>query len=448
MIREDARGEKVTGSTAIALEIYEQGLHQLQCYIGDPVAVVDRALAEAPEFVMAHCLKAYLNIAGTEKAGFTQAEAILADARSLPANDRERTHLAAISVFVAGDFDIAVERLEDILIDHPRDVLALQIAHLFDFYRGDARNLRDRIARALRAWSRTDRGYHALLGMHAFGLEECGQYDAAEESAREAVALEPRNGWGWHAVTHVMEMQGRREDGIAWLTQDGQPWARESFFAVHNSWHLALFHLDLDRVDRVLDLYDGPIRGGRSPVVLDMIDASAMLWRLFLRGVDVGKRWHELADAWAPLIEDGFYAFNDVHAVMALVGAERWRDAARVIGTQEKRVLWNGTNQGMTRDVGLPVARALFAFGTCDFGTAVEILRPIRSIAGRFGGSHAQRDLIDLTLIEAAKRDGQRNLVAALAAERLMLKPLSPLSRRYRDWAASRETVSSVVDAA
>src|SRR5262245_31118174 len=212
---------------------------------------------------------------------------------------------------------MAARVLEDLAIDHPRDLLALQAGHQLDFFRGDARMLRDRIARALPAWSQQVPGYHAVLGMHAFGLEEMGHYREAEQAGRTAVALETRDGWAQHAVAHVMEMQGRHQDGIAWMQANPDGWSRESFFAIHNWWHLALYHLDIGDLDAVLALFDGPIYGNLSSVVLDMIDASALLWRLQLRGVDVGERWQALADAWAPVAGAGNYAFNDVHAMMA-----------------------------------------------------------------------------------------------------------------------------------
>src|SRR5262249_42705803 len=152
-----------------------------------------------------------------------------------------------------------------------------------DFLLGDSRMLRDRIGRALPAWSEGMDDYHAILGMHAFGLEETGLYDRAEAAGRRAIELEPRNGWAQHAVAHVLEMQDRRVDGIAWMRADADAWTRDSFFAVHNWWHLSLFHLGLGDVDEVLKLYDGPIWGHRSNMAFDMVDAAALLWRLQLR---------------------------------------------------------------------------------------------------------------------------------------------------------------------
>jgi hypothetical protein len=182
-------------------------------------------------------------------------------------------------------------------------------------------------------------------------------------------------------------------------------------------------------VGEVLRLFDGPVYGERSKVVLDLVDASALLWRLHLRGVDVGDRWAAVADGWEPVAAEGSsYAFNDAHAVMAFVGAGRPDRVRAVLDAQERAMAaGRGDNAAaFLREVGAPVARALAAFGEGDHRAAVRLLRPVREAAHRFGGSHAQRDLIDLTLIEAALRVGELALARALAAERAEAKPASP----------------------
>ncbi|HEX6721633.1 MAG TPA: tetratricopeptide repeat protein, partial [Burkholderiaceae bacterium] len=191
-----------------------------------------------------------------------------------------------------------------------------------------------------------------------------------------------------------------------------------SFFAVHNWWHLALFHLGLDEIDQVLELVDARVLNTPAPVILEMIDASAMLWRLQLRGIDVGDRWHALADRWSVLAEAGNYAFNDLHAMMAFVGADRQADAARLLAAQSRALQVDGDNAQFLCDVGRGATQAVHAFGAGRYGDAVQLLRPLRSKAYRFGGSHAQRDVIDLTLIEAAERDGQALFADALKRER------------------------------
>jgi tetratricopeptide (TPR) repeat protein len=429
----DHRGAPLTGADTKAVELYETAICQFNCYVGDPVATVDSAIAQSPDFAMAIALKAYLLLSGMERRPVSQASELLAKLHNLKLNDRERRHAAAVACLIDGAFNRASERLEDILIEDPHDIVALQMGHLLDFFRGDSRNLRDRVVRVLAEWNQHMPGYHALLGMHAFGLEETGDYARAEESARRAIQLNQRDGWAYHAVAHVMEMMGRYEEGAAFMRDNEAGWAPESFFQVHNWWHLALFRLEADQTPEVLKLYDGPIRGGESAMVLDMVDAAALLWRLKLRGVDVGKRWEAIADRWQPLIEDKLYAFNDCHAVMALLGAGRVSEAERTISIMAETARKQSDNALMSRDVGLPLARALLAFEQGKYAATIDLLRPLRNIAQRFGGSHAQRDLIDLTLIEAAHRAGEANLVRALANERLALKPKSPLARRYRE---------------
>ena len=432
----DIRDNHLSGATHQSLSHYATAMQQLNLFIGDPVASVDAALSESPDFVMAHALRAYLHLLGTELDGIPVAKAAYEAARDLPATEQERGHLAAIGHLAAGRWHAASRVLEDVAIANPRDLVALQVGHQIDFFRGDAPMLRDRIARALPAWDMNVPGYHAVLGMHAFGLEESGHYAEAEASGRRAVELEIRDSWAQHAVAHVMEMQGRQKDGIAWMTADPEAWSKDSFFAVHNWWHLALYHLELGNIDEVLALFDGPIYGSRSRVVLDMIDASALLWRLYLRGIDVGDRWETLADNWEPWSEAGHYAFNDAHAMMAFVGAGREEAARRLLARQIDAIGEPGDNAMFTCEVGHPVTLAIKAFGDGSYAEAARQLRSVRNIANRFGGSHAQRDVLDLTLIEAALRSGQQALAQALAAERAAAKPTSPLARLFVERAA------------
>jgi tetratricopeptide (TPR) repeat protein len=348
----------------------------------------------------------------------------------LPADERERAHLAAAQALAAGRWLEAGQRLEDLSLRWPRDSLALQAGHQIDFFRGDSRMLRDRIARALPAWDAAIPGYHGVLGMHAFGLEETGDYAQAEAQGRRAVEMQPRDSWAWHAVAHVAEMRHAPREGIAWLRPSRATWSAGSFLGVHNTWHLALFELELDGHDEALRLYDESIGGSGLPQVLDLVDASAMLWRLQLRGVDVGARWGAVADRWAEVGGAGQYAFNDLHAMLAYVGADRQREQQVVLAAMQEALASDVDNAVFTREVGLPAVQAVHALGRGDAARAVQLLRPVRSHAHRFGGSHAQRDLVDLTLIEAAQRAGDAPLAAGLAAERRALRPHSALAQR------------------
>lgn len=432
MTLHDRRGLAVSTSNPASLEGYEQALELTASYFIDPLATINAAVEADPAFAAGHCLRAGLAVMSSERGALPMLEESVTAVEALGgrANERERMHAAAARTWLEGDFARSLRLYGDIVVEYPRDLLAVQIAHVGDFFLGQSTLLRDRIGQVLPHWNADVPGYGYVLGMHAFGLEETANYASAETTGRRALELNPRDPWAVHAVTHVMEMQGRLRDGIEWLSSRQADWSVDNGLAYHNWWHLGLFHLDLGDAARAVELYDTCIRPGQSSVALEMVDASAMLWRLMLRGVDVGARWQPLADSWQPLAEDAFYAFNDAHAVMALVGAGRWEQVDCVLASLESAASGQGTNAMMSREVGLPVARAFASFGRGRYEAAIDDLLLVRAHANRFGGSHAQRDIVHLTLVEAALRAGRASLARALVEERIAVKPTSPFNWR------------------
>ena len=426
----DARGCPTSTTSSASLQQFEQALDLSVSYQLDPLATIQKALDVDPTFAMGHCLRAGLAIMATDRAALPMlTESIAAiESQGRRANDRERAHAAAARTWAEGDFAGSIQRYGEILLDHPHDLLALQVAHVGDFFLGASSMLRDRVAQVLPTWDTSTPGYGYVLGMYAFGLEETALYSRAEDIGRRALDSNRRDAWAVHAVTHVMEMQGRLRDGIDWLASRENDWSVNNGFAFHNWWHLALFHLEAGNFARVLELYDQRIRPTPSEVPLEMIDATALLWRMELRSANVGDRWQKLAACWEPFAEHSYYAFNDAHAVMAFVAAGRTDLAQRAIAAMERKAAGSDTNAMMTRDVGLPLARGVAAFADGHYGNAIALLQPIRTIANRFGGSHAQRDLIHLTLVEAALRSRNSRLARALIAERTQLKPSSPFN--------------------
>lgn len=428
----DRQSNSVSGATPDAVAHYDEALRAFNIYRGDPIGSLDAAIAAAPEFVQAHLLKAYILALATEPACAADAARIASGLRPMAMNERERSQLAILDALIAGNWSAAASAMDFHNMRYPRDLAALQCGHLMDFFRGSARDLRDRVARALPAWSADVPGYHSVLGFYAFGLEESGDYGRAEEAGRQAIDLEPLDCWAHHAVAHVMEMQGRAEDGIGWMVARQPYWDGDTnFFKVHNWWHRALCHLDLGQMDQVWALYDGPIRGTKSPVAMDLVDASALLWRISLSGHDAGGRWGELADAWDAHADGRLYPFNDAHAVMAYLGAGRDASVARVTAAQQEAAGGDTDVARWIRQVGRPLTGGFSAFARGDYAAAVDALHPVRFVAQQFGGSHAQRDVIDWTLTEAAVRAGMREVALALANERLALKPHSPVNRDF-----------------
>lgn len=442
----DYRDLPVTGANSTSLEHFEASLAAFNSYHGDPVTRVEEALAESPDFVMAHALKCALYLSGTEQPAADAAATFIAHARTLAANDRERALLEALDRIARGEFTDAALRFDRHLAEYPRDLVALQIAHLYDFNRGDATRLRDRPAAVLRSFARHLPGHHAVLGMHAFGLEECGEYDRALDQGHAALAANPKDAWAHHAVAHVFEMRGAVDAGIAWMRDREPDWSQDNLVAVHNWWHLALYHLDKGDSAEALNLYDTRVRPADSKIVLELIDATAMLWRMQLRDIDVDNRWQPLADAWAEHEADDFYAFNTWHAALAMVGAGRMDAALRLVAHMERLVTEaagsNGTGISAHRDtvrmaerVTLPLTRGVLAYASGEYSRAAEALGRVRPAASQFGGSHAQRDLITLTQLEALRRANAKAALRALAGERLALKPADRMGHYYAGFA-------------
>ena len=321
---------------------------------------------------------------------------------ALTLNDREAAHLTAIGAWLAGDWHGAARRLDELLIRWPTDLLGLVVGHLLDFYVGDSANLRDPIGRSLPAFDPSHPNHGYIRGMYAFGLEESGNYQLAKEHGLAAVDANADDVW----ATHAYEMQGRVDEGIRFLRGSETNWGSGNLFTVHNWWHLALYLLEAERSDEALTIYDRRIHNDRSAgVPLEMLDASALLWRLQLDGIATGGRLAALADAWATRTSDEpWYVFNDLHAVMALAGAGRLADARAVIDRLHAYVATAApsSNLRMTAEVGLPACRSIVAYIEDRHADVVAELLPIRTILARFGGSHAQRDALQRTLVASA----------------------------------------------
>jgi hypothetical protein len=216
---------------------------------------------------------------------------------------------------------------------------------------------------------------------------------------------------------------------------------------VHNSWHYALYLLQGGDVSGALDIYDRVLHHEESEdVALELLDATALLWRLYLEGTPVGDRWQPLADAWARTLSPGFYPFNDMHAAMAFVGSGDLVRARQLVSDLERFVETGDqatTGWLMTANVGLPVCRSIVRFGTGEYWPVVNELLPRRERFHEFGGSHAQRDAIERTLLESAIRAHLNETALALVSERLSVRETSSYS-----WSKRAQVLSNTANRA
>ena len=440
MAHMDLRGNPCSTGSDAAREAAEKALWRMMSFYDPPLADLDAAIEADPGWTLPHLMKAGFVLSLTEPGLQDEARQHLAQARALSdaATARERAHLEALELLIEGRWHAACRVWDALLVDHPRDALALQWAHLWDFYRGDSASLRLRPARALPEWDSADPLHPYVLGLYAFGLEECNLHSAAEEAGRQALESEPRSPWAVHAVTHVMEMQGRFEAGSAWLREHRPQWAGGNGFACHLWWHKALFRLEAMDSAGALRLFDGHLSGDAMQITLNRVDAVSLLWRLHLLGEDIGTRCQALLASW-PLddAQAGHYAFTDLHIVLALIAAGEVGRAEAWLARCAERALNPAdvcrSNHLMAREVGLPLMRGMLAMARGDASGAADLLAPVRPQLQRLGGSHAQRDLIDQSLLACAVRGGRRSLGRALLNERRMAKAPTPLTRYWID---------------
>jgi hypothetical protein len=379
------------------MQAYESALAALRTGSGEALRLARRAAEEAPRSADALALEASLLVHSRDPREVEAAGWAFARLRRLPLGMRHHEHAQAIAAAIDGDLERAGLHYDRLLLKEPLDTLALWAAQTVDYYLGAAPALAARAERVAAQCPASHPALHFVLASLAFGLQECGDYAAAEGFARRALELEPGDLRAQHALMHVFEMQGRAAEGLAFAPRSN-----------HLRWHHALFHLQLGNARKALAVYDAELR---SESLADLIDASALLWRLRLAGMDLGARFSELAGRWAPYAEDAYCAFNDMHAMMAFAGAGRWDWAERLLRAQERRVARGaGANADMTRLVGLPACKALAAFARADHASAEALLRSLPPVAHRIGGSHAQRDILFLT---RARIHAPRQLAAA-----------------------------------
>lgn len=425
----DRWGVPVQARTEAGPALLSDGIEGLAALAGDPVAAAEAAVAADDTVVLGHIYLAYLALYGTTAEGTAAAAEILKELEEAgePLAAREAHHLDAARAWAEGRWEAAARALEQALLLHPRDLLALKVAQDLYFFLGNRLDLRDVAARVLPDWPHGQPGWGYVQGIYAFGLEENSDYRQAEARARAALRHNPRDVWAVHALAHVFEMEGSQRAGVAFLAGSASDWAA-SYFAVHNWWHRALYHLELGEIDQALDLYDNPIRAGRSTQWLDVVDAAALLWRLSLFGADITGQARQLAADIDSLVDDPVYIFNDWHAAMVFGLAGDHQRVQRLLAAN--RHLTAETNRAAAARAGLALIEGFGSFAAGHPERAVELLIDIRPRANAVGGSHAQRDVIDLTLLAAAARAGQASLARALVAERTARKPTAEAAAR------------------
>jgi len=441
---DDQRGVGFTASCDNAVTAFDKTIESYLSLSSDAGPNLKSVFEADPNMVMAHCLKGYFFLLMGSGPLIPRARKAFDQARkSVEAtSQREQAHVKALGLWCDDRPQAAGRVWEDILDDHPRDILAQRLAHHTHFYAGDGVAMYASLERTSSAWTDGDPGYGYILGMRAFALEESGNYGDAETTGRKAVDVTPDNPWAIHAVAHVMEMQSRTTEGLAWITGLEPHWVGGNNFRYHLWWHRALMHLDQGDTDQVLRLYDDVLWDEESDEYLDLCNDVALLSRLEFQGIDVGERWHPLADKIKGRTEEHILSFADAHYAIALAAVGDDASADHLVDTLTSK---GGT---LRRDVGLPLCRAMVAHRRGEFAAALSELNRIHDDIHNVGGSHAQRDLFEQVLVDAAIKSGDLDQASSLLMQRTTQKPNNAMSwYRLADVLAAKGDDVSAVEA-
>lgn len=385
------------------------------------------ALLEAePDFAMAYAAKGLFSLMmGRRELHAVAQEAHQAAVTALAkggATERERLWVQALAFWLQDQPTGAVQCMETALDRNPADTLSMKISHGIRFMLGDGAGMRRSLERVMGAHGSDHalRGY--ALGCLAFAQEETGSYQQAEATGLEGLTLASDDAWGMHAVAHVYDMTHDPSKGIALIDGNRGAWDHCNNFRYHVWWHKALLHLDRGEHDYVLSLYDTKIREEKTDDYRDFSNASSLLVRLELEGVQVGDRWLELADLAETRSDDGCLAFADLHYMLALSGDKRHDAAARLVARVAKTGAQAGEFAGVMHNPGLAAAEGLAAFGEARFDEAFKQLAAAQPHFQKMGGSHAQRDVFERVTIDAALRAGYLADAERLLMERTALR--------------------------
>ncbi|TXH85556.1 MAG: tetratricopeptide repeat protein [Rhizobium sp.] len=385
---------------------------------------VQATLAADSHHVAGHALKGFANlILARSELGATAASALndARDALSVKAGGTtdERVLVTALDAAVEGGFSHAADILDDGFENRPTTFLPFKISQALRFMLGDAAGMLKASTRAVKDLDTGSRAAGFLLGCHAFSLEEHGRYSEALVAGQRAVALQPDDSWGLHAVSHVFEMCGDTGEGIDWLEGSRTAWSRCNNFSFHMAWHLGLLHLERGDDDRVLQIYDDEVRPQQTDDFRDMANAVSLLWRMEQSGVHVGDRWMDVADVAYRRRTDTTLIFAALHNLAAMVAVGEREGAAELVAQIDAKALGMDDQARIAAEIGVPMARVLAGL---DAPADRRMIDRMVANLPKIGGSNAQRDFFVLALAKAVGAGGDDAAVSQIGRIRQQLK--------------------------
>lgn len=341
-------------------------------------------------------------------------------------SDRDVLLIEAIDKWTDRKYQETHAIFTDLLKRHPRDILTLFATHMLEFHMGWTEQMLHTVQEALTSWDERDDLYGFVKGIEAFCLEENGFYEEAVQAAQVALQFNKRDIYAIHAICHCFYETGQYAQGAAWMEERMSDWRDNHYMRIHVWWHYAIFKLyDLD-FETIQDVYRTEIRRKNEKTGLEDLDAVSLLWRVKLAGADQIFDWKELFECWAHYPKNSFYWFNDMHALFVFVATGEVELAERIL----EQSLNENCNEHVREIVKYPF-EGIHLFSQGKYQEACSAFEPYLESASAFGGSNAQRDIIEMTAIEAAIRANEFSKARSLMQKGRCLKFDSPLQQHF-----------------
>jgi tetratricopeptide (TPR) repeat protein len=417
---DDRYGLPMTTSSLQAADQYQEGLDLTLSQQYGAEEQFTQAIEADEGFALAHAALAFtlmIRVAVPE----ARASAERAKALTSGVTRREKQHIEAISLFVHGQNDESYALLRQQISEFPRDVLILRLAQrlfvlgcagagepnyppmFFDLMKGVEHHYGE-------DW--------AFMGQHAWAHHEVGLMDEGMRLAQRSLDLRPDNAVAVHSVAHVQFETGDSSQGSDFLGGWLQSFDRRASYRVHLSWHQALFQLALGHYTNAMALYENDIRPAVAAKSYQALaDSASLVWRMNIYGDTVPQApWDELLALAAPAAERPGPAFRDTHAALAFTAANDETSLGRLIDGLKDAA---AKGSAVAAECTLPLVQGIVAFGQGEYSDAVRLIAPVVPQLTRVGGSHAQREVFEDTLLEAYLRAEDFDKAETMLRERL-----------------------------
>ena len=383
----------------------------------------DQAIAETIEaddnLAVAHAAKALFQMYAMNMA---DARETIAHARKLAvsATKRERQHVQAISLMIEGDSHKALRLIREHLDEFPRDMLMVRLANrllILGCSGAGIPNFPEELLSMLKPL-RSEYGEDwAFLGQYAFAHHETGYFDDALKYAERSLDIRPDNANASHSVAHVFFETGDPDGGSDFLGDWLDGYDRRGPFNVHLSWHQALFQLATGRPENAVTLYEDYIRPSVVKKNLgSLADSASLMWRMKIYGDGQPGPWEEVREIALPAAEKPGPAFRDAHAALTFAAGGFTEELGRMIdGLGESAT----AGSALASEVTLPLVKGIEAFAHGAYDDAADNLDGLVEQLPRIGGSHAQREVFEDTILESYIRAGRYDKAQTLLDTRL-----------------------------